>query len=295
MRVFFESKLSFDEPKIIACNHPNSFFDAIIIAIYYPKPIYFLARGDAFKKPLVAKFLKAIHLIPIYRISEGRNNLSKNDKTFKRCLSLLKKGETILIFSEGLCVNEWKLRSLKKGTARLALMGMEAGITNLKILPTNINYDSFTTVPKNILVNFNKEFIANSILYSKESEFYNNFNAVLKEGIAKDLITKEKVQVLKWDTTKKNTLKKIIISMPAFFGWLTQKWFYNSIKKLVVKKTKNSVFYDSVLFGILVVTYPLFVLFVSLLFGFFFGIKVSILTFFLLPVLAYSYKVYKTI
>jgi hypothetical protein len=36
--------------KIIGANHPNSFFDAIVIASY-PKPIYFLARGDAFNKP----------------------------------------------------------------------------------------------------------------------------------------------------------------------------------------------------------------------------------------------------
>jgi 1-acyl-sn-glycerol-3-phosphate acyltransferase len=32
--------------KIIGANHPN-FFDAIVIAVSYPKPIYFFARGDA--------------------------------------------------------------------------------------------------------------------------------------------------------------------------------------------------------------------------------------------------------
>jgi hypothetical protein len=28
-------------------------------------------------------------------------------------------------FSEGLCVNEWKLRTLKKGNARLALIAIQ--------------------------------------------------------------------------------------------------------------------------------------------------------------------------
>lgn len=291
----FEKNSTFSGPKIIACNHPNSFFDAIIIAILYPKPIYFLARGDAFKKPLVAKFLRRIHLIPIYRINEGISNLAKNAATFKECISLLKNGETILIFSEGLCVQEWKLRSLKKGTARLALMAINEGIENLKIQPTNINYDSFTKVPKQIIVNFNKEFEATSINYSKEAEFYTNFNAILKIGIEKELITEEKLNIFNSTTSKKIAIKKVLFAVPAFLGWFTQKWFYSSIKKLVLKKTKNSVFFDSILFGLLLLTYPLFVLFFSIVIGLFFGVQIGIISFILLPFFAYCYKIYKTI
>ncbi len=293
--VLFEKKSTFSKPKIIACNHPNSFFDAIIIAIFYPKPIYFLARGDAFKKPVVAKFLRRIHLIPIYRISEGISNLAKNTDTFNECISLLKNGETILIFSEGLCVQEWKLRSLKKGTARLALMAINEGVENLKIQPTNINYDSFTKVPKQIIVHFNEEFEATSINHTKEAEFYALFNSILKAGMEKDLIAKENLAVLNINNSEKSRLKKIIFIIPSFIGWFTQKWFYNSIKKLVIKKTKNSVFYDSILFGLLLLTYPLFVLLFSIVIGLFFGIQIGIISFILLPIFAYCYKIYKTI
>ena len=45
--VHFDEATSYTAPKIIASNHPNSFFDAIVIAVKYPKPIHFLARGDA--------------------------------------------------------------------------------------------------------------------------------------------------------------------------------------------------------------------------------------------------------
>ena len=293
--VHFDKETSFNSPKIIACNHPNSFFDAIIIAIYYPKPIYFLARGDAFKKPLIAKILKTIHLIPIYRISEGRSHLSKNDDTFKKCISLLKNKETILIFSEGVCVNEWKLRSLKKGTARLTLMAKEFGIENLTIQPTNINYSSFTEVPKNILLNFNKGFQVHSIDDTKEIEFYTTFNSDLKRGITKGLLTEENKQVLKLNDKKNQIVKKLFWSIPAFLGWVTQKWFYNSIKSIVVKKTKNTVFYDSVLFGILLITYPLFVLLISMTLGILFHFKIGLFCFITLPILAYAYKYYKAI
>ena len=293
--VTFDEETTFNSPKIIACNHPNSFFDAIIIAVFYPKPIYFLARGDAFKKPLFAKILKSIRLIPIYRISEGRSNLTKNEDTFKLCLSLLKKGATILIFSEGICVNEWKLRNLKKGTARLAFMAITAGIKNIKIQPTNINYASFVEIPKKIVLHFNKEFEVASIVYAKETEFYTKFNTTLKKGIEKNLITEENKSSIQLHFKKNQTLSKILLSIPAFLGWLTQKWFYNSIKNYVRKKTQHTVFYDSVLFGALLVTYPLFVLVISILIGLFFDFNAFLISFIILPLLAYCYKMYKTI
>jgi len=294
--VQFDKKTTWNEPKIIASNHPNSFFDAIIIAVFYPKPIYFLARGDAFKRPFVSKLLKALHLIPIYRISEGRRNLAKNDATFNHCIGLLKQGETILIFSEGICVNEWKLRSLKKGTARLALMALDEGIYRIKIQPTTINYASFNTVPKNVRVHFNEEFEANRILFSKETDFYSQFNLNLKKGIEKELITDKNHHSLQVVTSHTNKIfQKILLSLPAFLGWITQKWFYNSIKNWVYEKTKHTVFYDSVLFAMLLITYPLFIILFTLIFGIIFDYKIGLVVLFSIPFSGYCYKWYRSI
>jgi hypothetical protein len=49
-------KITIFNPKIIGANHPNSFFDAISLLLVTPNLFFFLARGDAFNKPLVAKF-----------------------------------------------------------------------------------------------------------------------------------------------------------------------------------------------------------------------------------------------
>lgn len=43
--------LSTKGPLLITANHPNSFFDAVIIGALFKEPVHFLARGDAFKKP----------------------------------------------------------------------------------------------------------------------------------------------------------------------------------------------------------------------------------------------------
>ena len=107
---------NFKGPLLIACNHPNSFLDAILLCTLFNAPIYSLARGDVFKKNWVAKILKALHILPVFRKREGAQNLNKNYDTFNECIELFKKNGIVLIFSEALCINEWHLRTLKKGT-----------------------------------------------------------------------------------------------------------------------------------------------------------------------------------
>ena len=92
-------------------------------------------------------------MFPVYRISEGKENLEENYNTFDECINVFKKNGILLIVSEGLCVNEWKLRPLMKGTARLALSAWGQGI-DLKVLPLGINYNSFRRFGKNVILNF---------------------------------------------------------------------------------------------------------------------------------------------
>jgi 1-acyl-sn-glycerol-3-phosphate acyltransferase len=292
--VFLDPNTTTNQPKIIASNHPNSFFDAIVIAVHYPEPIYFLARGDAFKKPVVARFLKALQLIPIYRLSEGKENLSKNGATFDRCLSLFKKSRTILIFSEGLCVNEWRLRSLKKGTARLALMAKKAAITNLKIQPTTLNYSSFSANPKQIALHFNAEFNVSAWNNHNESQFYAKFNNSLRAGISETLIEADQVDSIRLFNHKTSAIRKTILAIPAAIGFILNRSFYKTIKKFAQKKTKNTVFYDSVLFGLLFLVYPIFVLVVSLAAAILLNWIIGLTLFVIFPLSAYCYSQFKS-
>ncbi|HEU4719513.1 MAG TPA: 1-acyl-sn-glycerol-3-phosphate acyltransferase [Bacteroidia bacterium] len=133
-----------DRPVIFCSNHPNAFMDALMLGSAVKRRTWFLARSDVFRKKALAKFLSFIGIIPIYRLLEGAENLSKNDETFDKCSAMLEENKAILIFSEGLCVQERRLRKLKKGTARIAL-GSEAKNNfnlNLTIIPAGINYSS---------------------------------------------------------------------------------------------------------------------------------------------------------
>jgi 1-acyl-sn-glycerol-3-phosphate acyltransferase len=142
-------------PLLLAANHPNSFLDAIILALLFRHPIYSLARGDAFANRFITKMLRLLNMLPVYRQSEGSENLEHNYTTFNECIGIFKKKGIVLIFSEGRCINEWHLRPLKKGTARLAISAWQNKIP-LNILPVGVNYSNFRLFGKNVIINFGK-------------------------------------------------------------------------------------------------------------------------------------------
>ncbi len=165
--VFSDTKtLARQGPLLLACNHPNSFFDAVLLGAYFDKPVHYLARGDAFRNPWANKILRALKAIPIYRLREGKEYLALNDATFERCSEILKSGGIVLIFAEGLCLHQWKLQPLKKGTARIALNVWkdENMQQNFIILPVSLNYSTFKSFNKNVLVQFGKPISYNQII-----------------------------------------------------------------------------------------------------------------------------------
>lgn len=137
-------RIPIDKPVIFCSNHPNAFMDAIMAGCALPRRTWFLARSDVFRKKWLARFLTFIGIIPIYRLLEGAENLQKNDETFDKCTEMLEQNKAIIIFSEGLCIQERRLRKLKKGTARIAFGSEEKNNfeLDLTIVPVGINYSS---------------------------------------------------------------------------------------------------------------------------------------------------------
>lgn len=149
-----------NKPVILASNHPNSFLDAIILGTLLRRPVHFLARGDVFNTPFKKWLLWQIKMLPIYRLEEGVENLHKNEETFDRCKQVLEKNGIILIFSEGLCIVERRLRKLRKGTARIAFTTEETSNWGLdiQIIPVGMNYTHPTKPRKELMITLGKPF-----------------------------------------------------------------------------------------------------------------------------------------
>src|SRR5690606_1985030 len=154
-------------PVLLACNHPNSLLDAIIIDVLFDQPVYSLTRGDVFKNRFINNIFSQLKMLPVYRFSEGVENLGTNYETFEACREIFKNNGIVQVFSEGLCINEWKLRPLKKGTARLAISSWDDGIP-LTIIPVGINYSSFRRFGKNVYINFGKTITQEDVDHSNE-------------------------------------------------------------------------------------------------------------------------------
>ena len=255
-------------PLILACNHPNSFLDAVILDILFEQPIWSLTRGDAFINKFVGKILLSLKMLPVYRPSEGVENLSENYKTFDACIDIFKKDGVVLIFSEGLCVNEWHLRSLKKGTARLAIKCQDENIP-LKILPVGINYSSFRRFGKNIFINFGNLFTT-AEMDAKAGEGIRNqvFNNRLQKELEPLVFEIEKNNKQKQKELLEinpSFISKILLAIPALIGWLVHAPLYLPLKIFTLNKFQRTVHVDSVLIALLVFLYPVYLLLIILL------------------------------
>ncbi len=251
-------------PLLIAANHPNSFLDAIIVATIIKKPVYSLARGDAFKGKLISKILSSCNMLPVYRISEGAENLGNNYSTFESCNTIFKKNGIVLIFSEGRCINEWHLRPLKKGTARLALAAWQENYP-LEVLPLGINYSSFRLFGKNLVLNFGKLITKEDLSADFSSgKAVNKFNENLQSQL-KDLVfeidNSDKENLKKHFYIDQPFIKKIGLFIPAVLGYLIHFPLYYTIHFLI-KNIAND-HYDSIMIGSLFFIYPFFLLAIS--------------------------------
>lgn len=177
-------------PVVFACNHPNSFLDAMIIGARAKREMHFLARSDVFNSPLKLWILARFNLIPIYRLQEGVENLEKNKDTFERCHKIFRNGGAVLIFSEGLCVQEMRLRPLKKGTARIAMEYIKDG-SPLTIIPTGLNYMWAASFRDELVIGIDEPFDAAQFaeLYRESpSKGINAFNKQLDAALHRVVI-----------------------------------------------------------------------------------------------------------
>ncbi len=252
-----------DGPVLLAVNHPNSFLDAIILCTLFNTPLFSLARGDAFKQKKISRLLTALKLLPVYRVSEGVENLEENYKTFEACKDIFRQNGMVLIFSEGRCINEWHLRPLKKGTARLAISSWEDGIP-LKVLPVGINYNSFSKFGKNVQLFFGEYITADIVAtdngHGRSIQAFNENLRKQLQPFVQEIEATDKQTLHKIFYVPQPILKKMLLFFPSLLGWLLHAPIYYPVKNFVIKKSKETDHYDSAMLAIFFLLYPIYLL-----------------------------------
>ena len=98
---------------ILAANH-RSFLDPFAIGCCIGRPIYFVAKEELFKNPIVGWFLNCLGAFPVRR---GHSDL----ESVATSLALLERGQAVVIFPEGTRVPAGSLGKPKRGVGRLVL------------------------------------------------------------------------------------------------------------------------------------------------------------------------------
>lgn len=279
-------------PLLLASNHPNSFLDAVIFDVLFDQPVWSLARGDVFKNSFYTKLLTTLKILPVYRTSEGVENLGINYETFEACKKIFQKKGIVQIFSEGKCINEWHLRPLKKGTARLAIGSWEENIP-LKVIPIGINYSSFRRFGKNIFINFGTPITQNDIDWNVPDGLrHQKFNTNLKSQfhqLVYEIKKTDKQKQKELLEVKITQLKKNLLFIPALIGWFLHAPLYIPIRQFVYRKTNNNDHFDSIVVALLLFAFPIYLLLIIITLFFILKSYWAFLLLLILPFTAWSF------
>ena len=152
---------------LFVANHQNALIDPLLLGAFIPRQLHFLTRADVFYKPLVRALLSTVNMLPIYRIRDGRDGLSKNEEVFQKCHDILKDKGTVLIFPEGNHNIQRRVRILSKGFTRIVFGAIEKSDNQeLLVVPIGINYSNAKRYASKVSLNIGEPVVAN-IYYDK--------------------------------------------------------------------------------------------------------------------------------
>lgn len=131
--------------------------DILLIATRCKRKPWYLTRSDVFENQVFKPLFEFLQMLPVYRLRDGKNNLSKNRAIFERCGQLLYDGEAILLFPEANHSLKRRVRPLSKGFTRIIEAAWANGTKlDLQLVPIGQNYQNPTKAGDSAALYFGK-------------------------------------------------------------------------------------------------------------------------------------------
>jgi len=140
-----------------------------------------------------SKILTFLKILPVYRIRDGYENLSLNDRIFQKTMDVIRHGNGLVILPEGSHVGFKRLRPLKKGIARIVLQTENAadGSLNIHIVPVGLDYSNYVKYRSKLLIRIGEPFPVKKYLdlYRQNKALaYNALTEELAERLKNEMI-----------------------------------------------------------------------------------------------------------
>src|SRR6185295_18573203 len=141
-------------PVLLCINHPNNLIDSLLVGSVLSRKVHYLATASLFRNALIARFLVALGVIPVYRKADDPDKIDRNRETFAACDQAFDRGRVIAIYPEGATHAEAHVQRIKTGAARIAL-GYEAQAPGrLTVLPVGLSFEPRKRFRGRVLVSF---------------------------------------------------------------------------------------------------------------------------------------------
>ncbi len=145
IRILGSENIPHDGAVIYAPNHSSGLMDALLVLCASPGDKVFVARADMFGIKGLAKVLRFLRIMPIYRIKDGMQSLAGNIRTIDDAVDTLRDGVPFCIFPEGTHRPMHSLLPLTKGVFHIALKacGEMGDGKRLRVVPVGIEYGDY--------------------------------------------------------------------------------------------------------------------------------------------------------
>lgn len=147
-----------NKPVIFAPNHQNALMDPLAVACTNPLQSVWLARADIFKSKAALPILRFTKLLPVYRIRDGKNNLSNNEEIFSQVVNVLESKQSVALFPEAAHSGKRQMLPHRKAIPRIALEAEEKNnfALELQIVPVGIYYSHYWLFNRTLVVQYGK-------------------------------------------------------------------------------------------------------------------------------------------
>lgn len=179
---------------IYGINHSNTLMDALVVLATSHHKKVFMARGDIFANPTVAKILRFLRILPLFRIRNGVAAVKNNTDSMEQAVDVVHDHVGLYMFPEGRHRTKHSLLQLSKGIFHIAMdSNKEFGEEQpVYIVPVGIEYGDYFRYRSTCMVHFGEainvtDFIRNST-EENDAVLMNQLRAMLSQRISK-LIT----------------------------------------------------------------------------------------------------------